>query len=102
MSGMNGPGSIGRSPCSGWVRAASRWRNNMTILKSVVGVTVLLAGGSSLATAQNGPATGGEHPVAGGAAGGGRPACLRWCSLDSMRGLALHHDALIRRGVACG
>jgi hypothetical protein len=43
----------------------------MTILKSVMVATVLLAGGSSLAIAQNGPATGGEHPVAGGAAGGG-------------------------------
>ena len=37
----------------------------MTILKSVMVATVLLAGGSSLAIAQNGPATGGEHPVAG-------------------------------------
>jgi hypothetical protein len=43
----------------------------MTILKSVMVATVLLAGGSSLAIAQSGPATGGEHPVAGGAAGGG-------------------------------
>jgi hypothetical protein len=43
----------------------------MTILKSVVVATVLLAGGSSLAIAQNGPAMGGEHPAAGGAAGGG-------------------------------
>ena len=42
----------------------------MTILKSVMVATVLLVGGSSLAMAQNGPATGGEHPVAGGAAGG--------------------------------
>jgi hypothetical protein len=32
---------------------------------------VLLTGGSSLAIAQNGPATGGERPVAGGANGGG-------------------------------
>jgi hypothetical protein len=43
----------------------------MTILKSVMMATVLRAVGSSLAIAQNGPATGGEHPVAGGAAGGG-------------------------------
>ena len=43
----------------------------MTILKSVIVATVLLAGGSCLAIAQNGPATRGEHPVAGGAAGGG-------------------------------
>jgi hypothetical protein len=43
----------------------------MTLLKSLMVATVLLAGGSSLAIAQNGPATGAEHPVAGGAAGGG-------------------------------
>jgi hypothetical protein len=43
----------------------------MTILKSLIVAAALLAGGSSLAIAQNGPATGGEHPVAGGAAGGG-------------------------------
>jgi hypothetical protein len=43
----------------------------VSILKSLMVATVLLAGGSSLAIAQNGPATGGEHPVAGGAAGGG-------------------------------
>jgi hypothetical protein len=43
----------------------------MTIFKSVLVAAVLLAGGISLAIAQNGPATGGEHPVAGGAAGGG-------------------------------
>jgi len=43
----------------------------MTILKSVVVATALLAGGISLAIAQNGPATGGQRPVAGGANGGG-------------------------------
>ena len=43
----------------------------MTILKSVMVATVLLAGGISLAIAQNGPATGGQRPVAGGANGGG-------------------------------
>jgi hypothetical protein len=42
----------------------------MTTLKSLTIVAALLAGGTSLAMAQNGPATGGEHPVAGGAAGG--------------------------------
>ena len=36
----------------------------MTILRSLMVATVLLAGGSSLAIAQNGPATGGERPVA--------------------------------------
>jgi hypothetical protein len=41
-----------------------------TTLKSLTIVAALLAGGTSLAMAQNGPATGGEHPVAGGAAGG--------------------------------
>ena len=40
----------------------------MTILKSVT-VAALLVGGSSLAMAQNGLPTGGEPPVAGGAAG---------------------------------
>src|SRR5690349_7850606 len=30
---------------------------------------------------------------------GSRPACLRFCSLDSMCGLARDHDALIPRGV---
>jgi hypothetical protein len=43
----------------------------MTLLKSVMVAEVLLAGGSSLAIAQNGPPTGGERPVAGGANGGG-------------------------------
>ena len=43
----------------------------MTIFKSVMVAAVLLAGGISLAIAQNGHATGGECPVAGGANGGG-------------------------------
>ena len=43
----------------------------MTPLKTLVFVGALLAGGSSLAMAQNGPSTGGERPVAGGANGGG-------------------------------
>src|SRR5260370_37481356 len=30
---------------------------------------------------------------------GSRPACLRCCSLERMRELALDHDALVRRGV---
>jgi len=42
----------------------------MVILKGLTIVAALLAGETSLAMAQNGPATGGEHPVAGGAAGG--------------------------------
>jgi len=44
----------------------------MTTLKSLTILAALLAGGTSLAVAQNGPATGAEPPVAGGA--GGNPA----------------------------
>ncbi|HXX51618.1 MAG TPA: hypothetical protein VEI98_10085 [Xanthobacteraceae bacterium] len=44
----------------------------MTTLKKLMILSVMLAGGTSLALAQNGPATGGEPPVAGGA--GGNPA----------------------------
>jgi hypothetical protein len=40
----------------------------MTTLKMMI-VSALLVGGASLAVAQNGPATGGQAPVAGGAAG---------------------------------
>ena len=40
----------------------------MTTLKTLAIVAALLAGGTSLALAQNGPATGGLPPVAGGAA----------------------------------
>ena len=40
----------------------------MIIPKSLI-VAALLVGGGTLAMAQNGPATGGEPPVAGGAAG---------------------------------
>jgi hypothetical protein len=43
----------------------------MMTLKGFTIVAALLVDGTSLAIAQNGPATGGEHPVAGGAAGGG-------------------------------
>jgi len=42
----------------------------MTTLKTFTIVAASLAGGASLAIAQNGLPTGGEHPVAGGAAGG--------------------------------
>src|SRR5215468_8835035 len=45
---------------------------NMTTLKTLTIVAALLAGGTSLAIAQNGPATGGQSPVAGGANGGSR------------------------------
>jgi hypothetical protein len=41
----------------------------MTTLKTLTIVAALLAGGSSLAMAQNGPPTGGQLPVAGGAGG---------------------------------
>jgi hypothetical protein len=43
----------------------------MTILRTLTIVAAVLASGTSLAMAQNGPATGGERPVAGGANGGG-------------------------------
>jgi hypothetical protein len=43
----------------------------MITLKSLMIAAALLAGGISLAMAQNGPATGNERPVAGG--GGGNP-----------------------------
>ena len=41
----------------------------MTTLKTLTIVAALLAGGTSLALAQNGPATGGLPPVAGGPGG---------------------------------
>jgi len=40
----------------------------MTMVKGLA-IVALLVGGTSLAMAQNGPATGGEPPVMGGAAG---------------------------------
>ena len=40
----------------------------MTTLKSLMMVSALLLGGTSLGMAQNGPPTGGQPPVAGGAA----------------------------------
>jgi hypothetical protein len=43
----------------------------MTALKTLTIVAALLAGGITLAMAQNGLPTGGERPVAGGANGGG-------------------------------
>ena len=43
----------------------------MTTLKILTIVAALLAGGTSLAMAQNGLPTGGQRPVAGGANGGG-------------------------------
>jgi hypothetical protein len=63
-------------PCDGLSSAyEGEWRKHledvMTILKSLTIVAVLLAGGTSLAMAQNGLPTGGQSPVAGGAGGGG-------------------------------
>jgi hypothetical protein len=43
----------------------------MTTAKTVTIAAALLLGGASLAMAQNGPPTGGQLPVAGGAGGGG-------------------------------
>ena len=45
----------------------------MTTLKTLTIVAALLAGGTSLALAQNGLPTGGQSPVAGGANGGWYP-----------------------------
>ena len=45
----------------------------MSTLKTLTIVAALLAGGTSLALAQNGPATGGQSPVAGGGNGGWYP-----------------------------
>jgi hypothetical protein len=41
----------------------------MTSLENLIVVGALLVGGASLAVAQNGPATGGQPTIAGGAAG---------------------------------
>ena len=41
----------------------------MTTLKTLIVVTALVANGTSLVVAQNGPPTSGQLPVAGGAAG---------------------------------
>jgi hypothetical protein len=62
-------------PCDGSSSThPGEWRKYledvMTMLKSLTIVAVLFAGGTSLAMAQNGLPTGGQHPVAGGAAGG--------------------------------
>jgi hypothetical protein len=60
----------------------------MTTVKSLA-IIALLVGGTSLAMAQNGPATGGEPPVAGGA--GGNPAAT------GKHVRAFHHPFLHRR-----
>jgi len=54
-----------------WGSVGVNCSTNMTTLKTLTIVAALLAGGTSLAIAQNGPATGGQSPVAGGANGGG-------------------------------
>jgi hypothetical protein len=50
------------------VSAAQALELKMTTVKSLA-IIALLVGGTSLALAQNGPSTGGQPPVAGGAAG---------------------------------
>jgi hypothetical protein len=45
----------------------------MVTSKTLAVAAALVVGASSLAFAQNGPATGSEPPVAGGAGGGGAP-----------------------------
>jgi hypothetical protein len=49
--------------------SVSVWRMIMMTLKSTTIIAAFLAGGTSLALAQNGLPTGGQPPVAGGAAG---------------------------------
>jgi hypothetical protein len=76
---MNPPGldlDQNNEPCEGFLFAHPGecrriLEDVMTTLKSLTLVAVLLAGGTSLAMAQNGLPTGGESPVAGGANGGG-------------------------------
>jgi hypothetical protein len=60
----------------------------MTTLKSLMIVSALLVGGASLAVAQNGPATGGQAPVAGNTAS--NPPALGSTSGTSTRA-ARHH-----------
>jgi hypothetical protein len=60
----------------------------MSTVKSLA-IIALLVGGTSLAMAQNGPATGGQPPVAGGA--GGNPAATG----KTVR--SFHHPFLHRR-----
>ena len=60
----------------------------MTTLKTLIVVTALVANGTSLVVAQNGPPTSGQLPVAGGAAG--TPAAPDLASDTSTR-TARHH-----------
>jgi hypothetical protein len=60
----------------------------MTTLKTLIVVTALVANGTSLVVAQNGPPTSGQLPVAGGAAG--TPAAPDLASGTSTR-TAHHH-----------
>jgi hypothetical protein len=62
----------------------------MATLKSLMMVSALLVVGASLAVAQNGPATGGQAPVAGGAAG--HPAASGTAASMPAR-TARHHGA---------
>jgi hypothetical protein len=59
--------------CASGESGVALWRTMMTTLKTMTMAAVLLVGGASLATAQNGLPTGGQLPVAGGAGGGGYP-----------------------------
>jgi hypothetical protein len=53
-----------------WVSGVSILEEVMSMLKNLTIVAALLVAGASPSMAQNGLPTGGEHPVAGGAAGG--------------------------------
>ena len=63
----------------------------MTTLKTLTIVAALLASGASLAMAQNGPATGGQSPVAGGANGGGWAGGWRYGGIYGYRHLYAYY-----------
>ena len=71
-------------------------------LKTLTIAAALLAGAASLAVAQNGPATGGEPPVAGGAGGNplldyGQPADIAQPGYAALpRVHSVHHRAFHR------
>jgi Protein of unknown function (DUF1236) len=52
------------NPMCGWVASSNLWRTTMTTMKSLTVLAALLAGGTSLAMAQNGRAPGSEQPMA--------------------------------------
>lgn len=65
----------------------------MALLKTVTIAAALIAGATSLALAQNGQPTGGEKPVAGGAAGGGAPSAGTSGTMGTM-GKSMDHKTM--------